>query len=302
VTAGRWELLRALGAVAGDPADARKVLAALGLEPGDGASHTEVFVLNCPPYASVYLGAEGGLGGEGGDRVAGFWRAIGLTPPAEPDHLTSLFSLYAALGEAGQARQARQARQAEDRSAVSGVIATETAERSSCHARRALFWEHLWPWLPGYLGAVTDVGVPALGAWADLTRQALTAERAGQSPDALPLALREAPPPLTGDEGLDELLDALVTPVRSGMILTRRALADGAGQAGAGHRIGERRFTLRAMLEQEPERTLRWLADEAEHWSARHSASALDDPAHQWWAARAFATATILRASVAVTP
>jgi hypothetical protein len=265
VTAGRWELIRALGAVAGDPADARKVLPALGLDPCDGASHTDVFVLNCTPYASVYLGAEGGLGGEGADRVAGFWRAISLTPPAEPDHLTALLSLYASLGEAGVE-----------------------------HARQALFWEHLWPWLPGYLGAVADLGIPALCAWADLTMQVLIEERAGRPPDALPLALRAAPPPLTGDEDLGGLLDALVTPVRSGMILTRRALADGAGQAGAGHRIGERRFTLRAMLEQEPERTLRWLADEAERWSARHSASALGDPAHHWWTTRAFTTADVL--------
>ena len=265
MTAGRWELIRALGAVPGDPADARKVLPALGLDPCDGASHTDVFVLNCTPYASVYLGAEGGLGGEGADRVAGFWRAIGLTPPAEPDHLTALLSLYASLGEAGVE-----------------------------HARQALFWEHLWPWLPGYLGAVGDVGVPALSAWADLTTQVLIEERAGRPPDALPLALRDAPPPLTGDEKLSELLDALVTPVRSGMILTRRALARGAGQAGAGHRIGERRFTLRAMLEQEPERTLAWLADEAERWSARHSVAALGDPAHHWWATRAATTADVL--------
>jgi Nitrate reductase delta subunit len=266
VTAGRWELIRALGAVAGDPADARKVLPALGIEPCDGAAHTEVFVLNCTPYASVYLGGEGGLGGEAADRVAGFWRVLGLEPPArDADHLTCLFSLYASLGEA-----------------------------DVDHPRQALFWEHLWPWLPGYLGAVGDVGVPALCAWADLTTQALIEERAGRPPAALPLALREAPPPLTGDEDLSGLLDALVTPVRSGMILTRRALARGAGQAGAGHRIGERRFTLRAMLEQEPERTLRWLADEAERWSARHSASALGDPAHHWWATRASTTANVL--------
>jgi hypothetical protein len=269
VTAGRWELLRALGAVAGDPADARTVLCSLGLDPCDGASHTEAFVLNCPPFASVYLGAEGGLGGDAADRVAGFWRAIGLDPPSEPDHLTSLLTLYAALGEAG--------------------------ERSS-HARGALFWEHVWPWVPGYLCAVADLAIPALRAWADLTMATLAAERAGlPAAQSLPAALREAPPPLTGDEKLGELLDALVAPVRSGLILTRRAVASGAGQAGAGHRIGERRFALRAMLEQEPAGTCSWLADEASRWSARHVAICPDDPVRQWWAARADATAQVLR-------
>ena len=81
VAAGRWELFRALGAVAGHPADARTAGAALGWAGPDNAEHTEVFVLNCPPYASVYLGAEGGLGGDAADGAAGFWRAIGLTPP-----------------------------------------------------------------------------------------------------------------------------------------------------------------------------------------------------------------------------
>jgi TorA maturation chaperone TorD len=295
----RGELLRALGAVAGDAADAGKVLAALGLESCDGASHTEAFVLNCPPYASVYLGADGGLGGVAADRVAGFWRAIGVPPPAEPDHLTSLLGLYAALGSAASGDGPSPG---EDRSSISVVITPETDERSSharlAHARRALFWEHLWPWVPGYLLAVCDLGIPALSAWAHLALQTLEAELlpAAQE-EPLPLALREAPPPLAGDESLGELLSALVAPVRSGMILTRRALATGAGQAGAGHRIGERRFTLRAMLEQEPERTLAWLAGEADRWSARHAAAAPGDPVHDWWATRAVTTATVLRAA-----
>jgi Nitrate reductase delta subunit len=278
----RWELLRALGAVAGDPADARRVADVLGLAGCGNAEHTEVFVLNCPPYAAVYLGAEGGLGGEAADRVAGFWRALGVTAPAEPDHLSSLLSLYAQLGSLGSPME---------------------------HAREALFWEHLWPWLPGYLAAVGEIGVAGLTEWAGLLSEAIAAETP-LSEDALsdappseaplpeasmPVALRDAPPPLGGDCPVAELVAALVTPVRSGMILTRRALASGAGQAGAGHRIGERRFALRAMLEQEPERTLGWLAGEADRWSARHLAVAAADPVRQWWADRAASTAGVLR-------
>jgi len=264
------ELLLGLGAVAGDPADARTVLAAVGLPPCSNAEHTEVFVLNCSPYAAAYLGAEGALGGDAADRVAGFWRALGAEPPAEPDHLTSLLALYAALGEQ----------------------AGDPAER----ARGVLFTEHLWSWLPGYLAAVSDLGVGSLRGWADLALAAIAEERHRYPGGPLPAALRDAPAGLDGDLAPRALVEAVLTPVRSGMIITRRTLAAGAGQAGAGHRIGERRFALRAMLEQAPEATLTWLAAEAERWARRWAAFGPDDEVALWWAARARATANRLTA------
>jgi TorA maturation chaperone TorD len=306
VTGARWELLRALGAVADGPADAGTAAAALGLGAASAAEHTEVFVLNCPPSASVYLGPDGTLGGEGADRAAGFWRAIGLTPPTEPDHLTALLSLYASLGEAaGETRRA----------ATAAALARSQA---------ALFWEHLWSWMPGYLDAIADVGVPALTAWAQLTWHAIAAEYGTQpTPARLPLALRAAPAAAGPDGPLRDLVAALTTPVRSGIILTRHRLAVGAGQAGVGHRIGERRYTLRAMLEQDPPATLTWLGEEAQRWERRHAsradgdtasradgdtasradgdaASRADgDAASRWWTVRAACTARFLRASAA---
>ena len=143
MTDGRWELLRALGAVADSPAAAGAVAPSLGLDVPAAAEHTEVFVLNTPPYASVYVGPEGALGGEGTDRAAGFWRALALTPPAEPDHLAALLSLYAHLGQA----------RADTRRPATAAALTRL--------RAALLSEHLWPWLPAYLDAVTDVAGPA---------------------------------------------------------------------------------------------------------------------------------------------
>ena len=280
---GRAELFRALGAVAGDPADARTACTALDLPVPGNAEHTEVFVLNCPPCAAVYLGAEGGLGGEAADRVAGFWRAIGVPPPAEPDHLTALLSLYARLGEA----------------AAAGPLAPATAGALT-RARHALFWEHLWPWLPGYLDAVGDLGTPALAPWARLARRALAAERGRHPGGRLPLALRAAPvpsSPVIEPGGQGDLLDMLTACVRSGFVLTRRRLTAAADTAGAGHRIGERRFTLRAMLEQAPAETRRWLSAEAARWSARHqSREPAGDIVQTWWARRAARTARILAA------
>jgi len=276
MTEGRWELLRALGAVADNPADAASASEALALPRPDVAGHTEVFVLNCPPYASAYLGAEGGLGGEGTDRVAGFWRAIGLSPPTEPDHLAALLGLYATLGEAAQ----------DSRRPATAAALTR--------ARHVLLAEHLWPWLPGYLDAVAGLGIPALADWACLAGRALLAEYRPHRGGQLPLAQRAAPPPISVGRPLTDMLDALTAPVRCGFILTRRRLAAGARDMGAGYRIGERRFALHAMVEQAPAEALRWLAAEAARWSQRHTAWAPGDPVQQWWARRTAHTGHVL--------
>ncbi len=283
------ELLRALGAIADSPADARTAGHAIGLPEISAAEHTEVFVLNCPPHASVYLGPEGGLGGEGTDRVAGFWRVIGLVPPREPDHLTTLISLYAALGEAASDA-------AGDTAAGAAAGPPGLADRLG-RAREVLFNEHLWPWLPGYLDAVAELGSPGLAAWAALTTRALVAERAVTKAGPLPLALRAAPEPVSADAPLADLAAALTTPIRSGLIVTRQRLRDGAGAAGTGYRIGERRFALRSMLEQDPGPTLGWLAGQALDWSRRHAERAPGDPAGTWWSERAAHTARMLLAA-----
>ena len=118
-----------------------------------------------------------------------------FSPPAEPDHLTALLALYASLGEA--AAQARR----------------PATAQALTRSRQVLFAEHLWPWLPAYLDAVAELAVPALAAWAELSRRAIAAEFSAQPAwPRLPLALRAAP----GDIGEGRrLVDALTTPVRS---------------------------------------------------------------------------------------
>jgi hypothetical protein len=150
---------------------------------------------------------------------------------------------------------------------------------------------------------VADGPAGALAAWARLANHALSAEwpersavddpATGPAAGRLPLALRAAPAGLNRDDRLKDLVDALVTPVRSGMILTRHRLAAGAEQIGVGHRIGERRFALRAALEQDPPAALAWLAAEAHRWERRHAARGAD-PACRWWSARAARTRQVL--------
>jgi len=277
MTLDRWELLRVLGAAAGDPGAARAAGAVLGLPPCGDTEHAEVFAVNCPPYASVYLGAAST------GRLAAFWATAGPGVPPEPDHLTTLLGLYARLGAAapdpGQLRP---------------------AQLRPAQLRHTLFREYLWPWLPAFLGAVSDLPAGAMTPWAELTLCALRRERELDEgwDGPLPLTLRQAPP-AGADGGPGELLDRLTTPLRSGIILTRRAVAAGADRVGAGQRIGNGRQALGIMRAAEPERTADWLADEADRWSRRHLAMVPGTPGdrvQQWWADRAARTARVLRA------
>jgi len=276
----RWELLRALGAALVTPPPGNKRIAeALGLPVFSGVDHTDAFVLTAPPHAAIHLGPEGQLGGEGLDRVAGFWRALGLAPPEDADHLGVLLMLYAELGEAE-------------------LGASGERGRAQLHtARAALLHEHLWSWAPGYLAAVTALDIRSVSAWAALTLETLLHETTEvDPPDVLPLALRVAPGGLQPGDSFDELLDALVTPVRSGLILTRRDLGRTAVALGVGYRQGERRYTLKAMLEQDKPATMNWLADHARTWSKRHRAADRGWPCDPsgWWSARAEGTADVL--------
>ena len=79
-------------------------------------------------------------------------------------------------------------------------------------------------------------------------------------------------------------------------------VGDAAGRLGLGLRHGERRFTLRAMLEQDPGPTLTWLAGHASCWAnlhRRHVAVRADPGA--WWSGRAARVARALEDIAATT-
>src|SRR2546423_4691638 len=99
------EIFRALAVLAEPPERPEVARLAELLDLGElpsASDYTETFVFQLYPYASVYLGAEGMLGGEARDRVAGFLAALGHTPPPEPDHLTVLLATYAQLSTPGE--------------------------------------------------------------------------------------------------------------------------------------------------------------------------------------------------------
>lgn len=272
-----------LGVVCEPPeAGQTEVLAALDLpdqpRPED---YVELFLMQAYPYASVYLGGDGMLGGQPRDHVAGFWRALGYVPPPEPDHLAALLGLYATLIEAERDEP---------------DPARSALRRSS---RRALLWEHLLSWCPGYLDKVAEIAPPSYAAWATLLRATLLDEAGRIGPQAeLPLALRLAPELPSAEASADEWVAALLAPARSGVILTRADLGQGGFQLGLALRMGERSRMLRSMFEEDPNGTLGWLARQADDAADRHLARLPElgaTAAH--WQDRAAATSTALRSS-----
>lgn len=277
-TSARAELFRALGVLAEPPGAEHARLAALvGLPAPSRSDWTEAFIVQLAPHASIYLGPEGMLGGEAADRVAGFWRALRLRVPSDPDHVTALLGLYATLLEA----------EANEPAPARGLLWRE--------ARTALLHEHLISWLLVYTAAMRDVGPAPYRNWASLLHEALAAETADVGPPSrLPMHLRDVPALSWIGQGLDTLLDELFAPARAGLVITRAHLAAAAGHNNLGLRVGDRKRMLRALLEQDPFATLDWLAEHAQTWSARHAADQrLAGPVAAYWAERAAATGLV---------
>jgi TorA maturation chaperone TorD len=275
------ELLRCLGSLIEPPSEETRRLARL-LELGPlptAAEHTDLFLLQLYPFASVYLDRAGKLGGEARDRIAGFWRALEMSPPTEPDHLTVLLAFYSRLLE----------------------LETQTEGESAArwhHIRVAFLWEHLLSWLPPYLDKMQDLQPPFYKEWADLLVKALTEEVAGSDrPEQLPLHLREAAEmadPRSDDDGA-ALLSSLLAPVRCGFVLVRDDLQRAGHDLGLGVRAGERSYVLKALLSQDDKATLRWLADEAARWADTHQAwTDITGPIATFWSDRAARAAALL--------
>jgi TorA maturation chaperone TorD len=280
------ELLRALGAFAEPPTrEHAQIAELLGLPAPTPEEYTDTFVFQFYPYASVYLGTEGMLGGDARDRIAGFWRALGITPPAEPDHIAALLSLYASIAES---------------------VRTETDSARALmwqQARATLLDEYLVSWLPVYCARMREVATRTYARWAELVTDVLAHECGAAHIWREPAALRAIEPfTASDDDSLDALIAALLAPARSGIIIVRSDLERAARELQLGLRAGERRYALKSLLQQDAARVVEWLAEQAARQGAMHSHAAdagdrspiTDHAFLQWWARRAQATAAAL--------
>ena len=273
---GRGELLRSLATCLEAPTPALEpVAAALGLPRlPTPAEHTDTFVFQLHPYASVHLGPEGALGGIARDRVAGFLRALDVVPPPEPDHLAVLLGAYAQLVDLDDGPGSR-----------------------GRHARSVLFHEHLWPWVPRLLWRVTELGAAPYRRWAELLDRVLTAEHTSLGPPGiLPAHLREAPAlPDPRDGDVPAFVAGLLAPVRSGLVVARADLVRIARELELGARVGERAYMLRALLSQDVAATLEALAAEASRQRGHVAGDvAGDDLVATFWRGRLTGTADLL--------
>ena len=226
------------------------------------------------PYASVYLGGEGKLGGEARDRVAGFFRALDAVPPPEPDHLPVLLAALAELHERGAA-----------------------GDHRAGHAAATLLHEHVLSWVPLYLGRMEALAPEPYRSWATLAADALRHLADEGAEPIVPLHLREAPAfEDPRDDDATPLLDQLLAPSRTGFVLTTADLRRAGRETGLSLRVGERRYVLAALMGQSVPDTLGWLAAHAaattpgalEAWRDLVPATA------DWWSDRARTTATML--------
>jgi TorA maturation chaperone TorD len=276
------ELLRALAVLSEDAGEEQsRIFASLGIaECADRAAFTRLFVLALYPYASVYLGTEGMLGGAARESIAGFWRALALEPPAEPDHLAALLALYARLREDADAQD------------------DAAARRLLEHAAHALFWEHLASWLPVYVAHVRKHAAQPYRRWAELL-DAVLLDAATHGESAACSQHFTNVPELADPrvEGAEAFLASLLAPARSGFIMTRDDLAEAASAMGAGLRQGERRYVIAQMFGHDRDGMLAWLRLRARRAQEEHAAlPAAWGPARTFWCDRAAASERLFAA------
>lgn len=285
----RWDLVRTLAALCEEPGPALQPLAdALDMPLPTRADHTALFSFNAYPYASVYLGAQGHLGGAARDRIGGFWSAVGLQPPPEPDHLAALLGLWVTLSER-----------------AAHAVGAERVLRK--RAAQACWDEHLAPWVFIWLDAVDRCEAASYEQWSHLLREILregATEGEGHEPGQdVALHYRTAPDPFepSGRSG-DEAIQGLLAPVVTGMVVLRADLERLGARLRLVVRVAERAYALRGLLAQDAQGTLTGLAELAAE-QARRCRAWPHSGAAAFWGPRAEATSERLReAAQAIEP
>lgn len=201
------------------------------------ADHHHLFRFNLFPYQSIFLDAEGLLGGAESDRVRRSYRLCGFAVEEDgnPDHIGHELNLMAFLcgaerdaWEDGEAETARHMRQ----------------------RQRDFLQSHLLLWIFPLTVGVRRQGQRFYGALADLTLElihdhALALERDGALPEATAFRLPDPPALLKKNKtGLKEIAAYLVTPPYAGLFISRDAIGQLGRELEIPRGFGDRQQTL----------------------------------------------------------
>lgn len=212
------------------------LLDALGIDRSGCEAINALLVSELPPFASIYLSLDGNIGGESQAEIAGFYRAISVKVPPNPDYLSSLLYL---LGQIIK-------KEAE-------VVDGETARSRAIEiAKLTLLRQHIAPWLVPYLLRAEQIAGADASVWIALTLDLI----------ASILESSEVPTPKQPiDEDLDqsqiesfansvEFIDWITSPLLSGVIVAPSDLVSIAKSLGLATRIGRKRFVLEGLFQQ----------------------------------------------------
>ena len=277
-----FELMRALGLCLERPAEVHARLAeCLELGPPPTAKdHMHVLVCSLCPYASVYLDTGGLIGGRARARIGAFLRAMEAPSLEEPDHLGTLLMTWSHIWRWQDEEEDDELRALYQR------------------LEKELFWEHIASFAPAYLSAVEECGVEFYARWAERLLRFVQerAQSLGEA-DALPQHLAMAPP--LAELGMPEAIDnfeALLAPVRSGIIVVRDELLDHARARGLGRDVRDRAGVLHQLLQEDLRESLAWLAARSARWADLHREQPFGFVSKEW-ATRAARTRDFLEAA-----
>ncbi len=280
---GFAEIAASLAEVAEASSVRMELAAALGIEGAAPSDLYELFVKELPPFASIYLSTDGNIGGDTRFVIAGFYTALGIPVPSDPDHLASLLRLLSVILN----KEAELASAGTDPS-------NEKRLASVSRARSVLVADHLATWLPAYLLRAEEVAPSALQGWVSCALDLLSVVTGGSQGTVLPT--EEHDNGNIASASSSEVINWITSPGCSGLIITPWDIRNLAESLGLAIRIGRKRFVLEELWAQAGQEVLVHLQSMAERQMKLFDENCCDFPSLKTWSTRAARTVESLAA------
>ena len=230
------EVAMALAEISEGVVPSQVLLDALGIDRSGCESINNLLISELPPFASIYLSLDGNIGGESQAEIAGFYRAISVKVPPNPDYLSSMLYLL-------------------------GQIITKEAELSDNEtprlkaieaAKLTLMQQHLAPWLVPYLMRAEQIAGSDASVWVALTLDLIASilESSEFSFQRQTIYSDLDQSQIESFANSVEFIDWITSPRLSGVILAPSDLVKIAKSLGLATRIGRKRFVLEGLFQQ----------------------------------------------------